>query len=137
MANTKETKAKEILLIEGKINVSYKHTDDVDILDINLLSGTSTKFHRTMVFNGIKHSLGDAFDTFKIDGEHATPAQKRERLTQKWEAMLDSRLTLKAAMVPRMTREEKISEWVSKLVEEGIDEKKALSIAKAMVTAIK
>ena len=137
MANTKENKAKEILLIDNKINVSYRHTDEVDILDMNMIPGTSTLFHRTLVFNGCKHSLGDAFDTFKIEGEHATPAQKRDRLLLKWDAMLDSRLTLKAAAIPRMTREEKISEWVSQLVEEGISKAKALKIAKAMVEAIK
>ena len=137
MANTKETKAKEILLIDGKINVSYGHTDEVDILDMNLIPGTSTLFHRTMVFNGCKHSLGDAFDTFMVDKAPATPSQKRDRLLLKWDAFLNSRLTLKSAAIPRVTREEQISIMVTELVKEGIKEAKATKIAMAMVEAIR
>lgn len=137
MAKTKELKAKEILLIDGKIKVTYSHTDAVDILDMNLLKGTSTLFHRTLVFTGVKHSLGDAYDTFKIDGSHATPAQKRERLLLKWDAMLEGRMTLKAVARKRVTIEEQVAIFEQELVKAGIKEAKATKMALAMAKAIR
>jgi len=135
MANTKEAKRKEILVVNGKIHVKYAHTDKVDILDPTELPGASDDFHRTLVECGLRHSLGDAFDTYKIEGDHATPEQKRGRLLEKWDAFKSGNMKLKSSKAPAETREERIERIANQVMSEGIPEAQAVNIATKLVEA--
>jgi len=128
MANTKEAKRKELIISADYkyISCNYAHTDEQDIFYIEDIPAA---FINYLACLGIKHSLGDTFDTYKIDGSHATPSQKRTRMLDKWASFTNGQTTLKPAATPKKTKEERIAEAVVELVAEGLSEDLAIKTA--------
>lgn len=128
MANTKEAKRKELIIAADNtyLSCNYAHTTEQDIFK---LEDIPADFINYLACLGIKHSLGDTFDTYKIDGDPAPDPQKRLRMIEKWESFVAGQTTLKPAAKPKKTKEERIAEAVVELVAEGLDETTAIKTA--------
>lgn len=143
MAKAKADKMKEIVIAPDyiKLTVSYGHTDAVDILlmtDIPGWDATLTgKIAGFLCTLGLKHSLGDAFDTYMVEGSPATPAQKRQRLLDKWDSFKAGHKTLRPSATPKMSREEQFAIAVEAAKEKGLTEEQAVLVANAMLDAIR